>query len=96
LLSMSRVKFLIAIKPNQKHQPYVLSENTRLGFQLAGAAGCRLPPSPSQLKSQPCISGEYVGLMFLVTGAAGVLVWPLYHNMYTIISSIVNIFGRPM
>jgi hypothetical protein len=35
------------------------------------------PPSSSysnissQLKSQPCISGEYVGLMFLVTGAVG-------------------------
>ena len=31
-------------RPNQKHQPYVFSGNTRLGFQLAGAAGCRLPP----------------------------------------------------
>ena len=28
--------------------------------------------SSSQLKSQPCISGEYVGLMFLVTEAARV------------------------
>jgi hypothetical protein len=28
--------------------------------------------SSSQLKSQPCIFGEYAGLMFLVTVAAGV------------------------
>ena len=48
----------------------------------------RLPPSSnhssssSQLKSQPYISGEYVGLMFLVTGATGFLVWPLYHPIH--------------
>jgi hypothetical protein len=65
-------------RPSQKHQPYVFSKNIGLGFQLVGAAGCRLPPSSShsssssQLKSQPCIFREYVGLMFLVTGAARV------------------------
>ena len=42
--------------------------------------------SSSQLKSQPCISGEYVGLVFLVTGAAGVFGVALV--------SIVNTIGR--
>ena len=47
------------------------------------------PPSSShssssnQLKSQPCIYGEYVGLVFLVTGAVGgFLVWPWYDMRY--------------
>ena len=45
------------------------------------------PPSSShssssiQLKSQPCISREHIGLMFLVTGAAGVFgVAPVSHK----------------
>jgi hypothetical protein len=64
-------------RPSQKHQPYVFSGNTGLEFQLVVVAGCYLPSSShsssfSQLKSQPCISRDYVGLMFLVTGVAGV------------------------
>ena len=67
------------VMPSQKHQPYVFSWNTWLGFQLAWVVGCKATPSSnhssssSQLKSHPCISGEYVQLVFLVTEVVGVL-----------------------
>ena len=70
----------------------------------------RLPPSSnhssisSQLKSQPCISGEYIGLNFLVTGAAEVFgVAPVlepsartfksYVNMCVLVPHITNYVG---
>ena len=58
---------------SQKYQPYVFSGNTWLGFMLAGAVGvvgCKV--TPLQHKSQPCIPGEYVGLVVLDGGAAGI------------------------
>ena len=62
----------------QKDQPYVFSGYTGMGFRMAGATSCRLEEggysatsSSSHLKSQPCIPGEYVGLVFLV-GPTGV------------------------
>ena len=70
---------------HQKHQPYVFSRNTWLGFQLAGAtgvAGSLATNSSSQLKSQPCISREYIGLMFFAGPLGVALVWGCSLTMF--------------
>ena len=66
-------------RPSQKHQPYVFSGNTGgWNFRWLELLVASYPPSSSHssssshLKSQPCISGEYVGLVFLATEATGV------------------------
>ena len=66
----------ISSSSHQKHQPYVFSENTEISVGWSYWSGWKqgvslASNSSSQLKSQPCISREYVGLMFLA-GPLGV------------------------
>ena len=72
-------------KSQQRSQPKIpalrIFENTGLGFMLSGAArvaGRRAEPCNQQLHpteipdSQPCILGEYIGLVFLAGSSVGI------------------------
>ena len=66
------------VGPTRNTSPTYSPEIQGWDFRWLELLVASYPPSSShssssnQLKSQPCISGEYVGLVFLVAGVFGV------------------------